>query len=87
MSASRHISGDENSQANWQFFVNDAIFTLLPNGQALSSDFTGIDFLPVQPYDSDTYFDLKFILPDTDKLAPDDGYEFTFRLKKSRRSC
>ena len=81
LSASRHISGDENSQANWQFFVNDAIFTLLPNGQELSSDFTGIDFLPVQPYDSDTYFDLKFILPDTDKLAPDDGYEFTFRLK------
>ena len=72
LSNSRHISADQNSQANWQFFVNDVI---------LSSDFVGINFLPVQPYDSDTSFDFKFILPDTDKLAPEDGYDFTFRLK------
>ncbi|MFL2957730.1 MAG: hypothetical protein ACJZ4Z_02945 [Candidatus Thalassarchaeaceae archaeon] len=72
LSFSRDITTDQNEQAIWQFFVNDEL---------LSSDFTGINFLPVQPYDSDTTFDFKFILPLTDELAVDDGYEFTFRLK------
>ena len=72
LSNSRNINAEQNPQATWVFFVND---------QILSADFAGINFLPVQPYDSDTTFDFKFILPDTDKLAPDDGYEFTFRLK------
>ena len=39
------------------------------------------NFPPVQPYDSSTTFDLKFIMPETDELAADDGYKMTFRLK------
>lgn len=71
LSSSRHIDAEQNSQAIWAFFVN---------GEVLSQDFPGVNFLPVQPY-TDASFDFKFILPDTDELAPGDGYKMTFRLK------
>lgn len=72
LSSSRHIETSDNPQAIWVFFIDDDI---------LSQDFEGKNFPPVQPYDSSTTFDLKFIMPETDELAADDGYKMTFRLK------
>jgi len=72
LSTDRDIAVEENSQAVWFFFANDVL---------LDGNFAGINFPPVQPYDSGSSLDFKFIMPPVDKLAPDDGWTMTFRLK------
>jgi len=72
LSASQNIDSSENPQAQWIFFANDVL---------LDENFAGINFPAVQPYDSGSSLDFKFIMPSVDKLAPDDGWTMTFRLK------
>ena len=67
----RHIDGELFPEVIWGFYVEDLLLT--------SSDFS-LDFDAVQPYYPGSKFNLKFIIPEKDKLAPGDGWTITFRL-------
>lgn len=69
----RHI--DENAYPNslWTFYVEDSLL--------MSTLGFGVTSEAVQPYDTGSKFDLTFIIPETENLAPGDGWSITFRLK------
>ncbi len=69
----RHIDGAAYPNSVWSFSVEDKIL--------LSTLGFGIDSEGVTQYDDSSKFDLQFIIPETENLAPGDGWSITFRLK------
>jgi len=71
----RHIDGSAYPDSTWNFYVEDTIL--------LSTVDFSVDSELVKPYDIGSKFDLVFIIPPTEELAPGDGWSITFRLKNS----